>query len=205
MLVGYARVSTNAQETHLQLDALKAAGVCHVFAEKRSSVGKRPQLEAALKALQPGDVLTVYKLDRVARSMKDLLDILEAVHHVGGRFRSLTEPIDTTTPVGEFIVHVLAAVAQLERKIIRQRAIAGQVAAYKRGVRWGGQPRVLSSADARELARLRFEYPGMFTIPMLADIFACSEATVWRYYWQAHRPDAAKLRRMPVLGALVDA
>lgn len=204
MLVGYARVSSDQQETHLQLDALHAAGVQKVYSEKRSSVARRPQLEAALRSLREGDVLTVYKLDRIARSMKDLLNILEVVHNVGAKFRSLTEPIDTSSPVGEFIVHVLAAVAQLERKIIRQRAIAGQVAAYKRGVRWGGQPRVLSDDDARELARLRLEYAGLFTIPMLADIFQCSESTVWRYFLLVHKPHAAKVRRLPVLGEYVD-
>jgi DNA invertase Pin-like site-specific DNA recombinase len=177
--------------------------VSEVVAEKRSGVKHRPQLEAVLKRLRSGDVLVVYKLDRIARSMKDLLDILEAVHHAGAKFRSLTEPIDTGSPVGEFIIHVLAAVAQLERKIIRQRAIAGQVAAYKRGVRWGGQPAVVNPGDAVELARLRAEYPGLFSIPMLAEIFDCSESTVWRYYWQRYKPSAVKVRRLRVLGPLV--
>jgi DNA invertase Pin-like site-specific DNA recombinase len=204
MLLGYARVSTNLQETHLQLDALKAAGVVRIFAEKTSSVGQRPQLQAALQSLCAGDVLMVYKLDRVARSLKDLLNILEAVHHAGAKFRSLTEPIDTTSAVGEFIVQILGAVGQFERALIRERAIAGQVAAYKRGTRWGGQPRVLGDDDAGELARLRREFAGLFTIPMLADIFGCSEATVWRYIWIADRPGAAKLRRLPVLGQYVN-
>lgn len=204
MLVGYARVSTNLQETHLQLDALKAAGVARVYAEKSSSVGKRPQLRAALQSLCAGDVLTVYKLDRVARSLKDLLDILEAVHLAGAKFRSLTEPIDTSSPVGEFIVQVLGAVGQFERSLIRERAIAGQVAAYRRGKRWGGQARVVSDADAVELVKLRREFPGLFTIALLADMFGCSEATVWRYIWLAEgRRDVVKLRRLPVLGAYV--
>jgi DNA invertase Pin-like site-specific DNA recombinase len=201
MLYGYARVSTSEQENHLQLDALNAAGVQRVFSEKRSSVGDRPQLRAVVGALRQGDVLVVYKLDRVARSLKDLLNILEAVQHVGAGFRSLTEPIDTSSPVGVFIVQILGAVGQFERTLIRERAIAGQVAAYRRGVRWGGQPRVVSEADAWEIFQLR--ETGLFTIPMLADIFGCSESTVWRSIWIASRPDAAKLRRLPVLGAYV--
>lgn len=204
MLVGYARVSTSLQETHLQLDALRAVGVGRIYAEKTSSVGKRPQLVAALRSLCAGDVLTVYKLDRVARSLKDLLEILEAVHQAGARFRSLTEPIDTTSPVGEFIVQILGAVGQFERALIRERAIAGQVAAYRRGVRWGGQPQVLSRADGAELARLRLEFPGLFTIPMLADMFACSEATAWREIWRAQGREVGKLRRLPVLGQYVE-
>lgn len=201
MLIGYARVSTNLQETHLQLDALKAAGVVRIYSEKGSSVGSRPQLQAAVRSLCAGDVLTVYKLDRVARSLKDLLQTLEAVHHIGAKFRSLTEPIDTSSPVGEFIVQILGAVGQFERALIRERAIAGQVAAYKRGVRWGGQPRVLTDDDAAELVSLRREYPGLFTIRMLADIFDCSESTVWRSILLVDKPTAAKVRRLPVLGA----
>lgn len=202
MLIGYARVSTSEQENFLQLDALKAAGVFRVFSEKRSSVGDRPQLREALKSLVSGDVLVVYKLDRVARSLKDLLNILESIQHQGAGFRSLTEPIDTSSPVGLFIVQILGAVGQFERSLIRERAIAGQVAAYRRGVRWGGQPRVVSVDDATEIHQLR--ETGLFTIPMLADMFGCSESTVWRSIWIASRPDAAKLKRLPVLGQYVD-
>ncbi len=200
-MIGYARVSTNEQENYLQLDALKAAGVTRVFQEKGSSVGERPQLRLALAALGCGCVLIVYKLDRVARSLRDLLGILDSIHAAGAGFRSLTEPIDTTSPVGVFILQILGAVGQFERSLIRERAIAGQVAAYTRGVRWGGQPRVVSVEDAWEIYRLR--KTGLFTISMLADIFQCSESTVWRSIWIASRPEAAKLRRLPVLGAYV--
>ncbi len=201
MLYGYARVSTSEQENHLQLDALAAAGVQRIFQEKRSSVGDRPQLRAAIVALRRGDVLVVYKLDRVARSLKDLLEILEAVQHVGAGFRSLTEPIDTSSAVGVFIVQILGAVGQFERSLIRERAIAGQVAAYKRGKRWGGQPWAISAADGAELARLRMEFPGLFTIPMLADMFGCSEATAWRSIWRAQ---GREVKRLPVLGQYVE-
>jgi len=200
-LIGYARVSTSDQENHLQLDALNGAGVQRIFSEKKSSVGDRPQLRAAVAALKPGDVLVVYKLDRVARSLKDLLNTLEAIQHVGAGFRSLTEPIDTSSAVGTFIVQILGAVGQFERSLIRERAIAGQVAAYRRGVRWGGQPRAVSVDDAGEIFKLR--ETGLFTIPMLADIFDCSESTVWRSIWTEARPDSPKLRRLPVLGSYV--
>ena len=90
-----------------------------------------------LEALCPGDVLVVYKMDRIARSLKDLLSILDRIKVAGADIRSLTEPLDTAGPIGTFMVQVLGAVAQLERSIIRQRSVAGQVAAYKRGVRWG--------------------------------------------------------------------
>ena len=115
MLVGYARVSSTEQETSLQLDALKRAKVKRVFQEKRSAVGRRPVLEAVLSSLKPGDTLVVYKVDRLARSLRDLLRILERLDAAGAEFKSLTEPFDTTTPVGEMVVHILGAVAQFER------------------------------------------------------------------------------------------
>lgn len=201
MLIGYARVSTSEQETRVQLDALRAAGVRKVFSEKTSSVGARPQLQRAMQSLQPGDILVVWKLDRLARSLRDLLGLLEALQHVGASFRSLTEPIDTTSALGEFVLQILGAVAQFERALIRERAVAGQVAAYKRGVRWGGQPWALSREDAAELVRLR--QTGLFTVAMLADIFGVSEATVWRRVWDADgRDDVACFRKrgLPVLG-----
>ena len=153
MQYGYARVSTRHQETSLQLDALHAAGITNIHQEKASSVGTRPQLEALIAKLQPGDVLVFYKLDRVARSLRDLLGIIEQVEAAGACIRSLTEPLDTTTPMGSFVLQILGAVAHLERSIIRQRSIAGQVAAHKRGVKFG-RPLALTpeqEAEARAM------------------------------------------------------
>lgn len=141
MLIGYARVSTKEQETYLQIDALGKAGVTKIYQEKASAVSARPQLQKCLASLRPGDVLVVYKMDRIARSLKDLLSILDQISRVGAAIRSLTEPLDTSGPIGTFMVQVLGAVAQLERSIIRERALAGQIAAYNRGVRWGGESR----------------------------------------------------------------
>lgn len=155
MQYGYARVSTRHQETSLQLDALKAAGVTTIYQEKASSVGSRPQLESLLSILQPGDVLVFYKLDRVARSLKDLLGIIEQVEQAGACIRSLTEPLDTTTPMGSFVLQILGAVAQLERSIIRQRSIAGQVAAHKRGVKFGRPVSLTPEQDAEARSMLQ--------------------------------------------------
>ncbi|CAN7597856.1 recombinase family protein [Variovorax paradoxus] len=142
MLVGYARVSTNEQETQMQLDALRGAGVRTIYAEKTSGIGPRPELHRALAALRPGSTLVVYKLDRLARSLKDLLHLLERLRLAGCSVKSLTEPIDTSTPMGEFVLQILGAVAQLERSIIRERCEAGRVAARARGVLFGRQPLV---------------------------------------------------------------
>jgi DNA invertase Pin-like site-specific DNA recombinase len=137
VLIGYARVSTLDQDSQLQRDALKLAGVDHIFEERVSAVKRRPVLEEALSSLRPGSVLVVWKLDRLARSLRDLLTILERLQLAGAAIRSLTEPIDTATPAGMLMVQVLGAVAQFERSMIRERVIAGQRAARARGKRWG--------------------------------------------------------------------
>lgn len=137
MLVGYARVSTHEQDTALQRDALQRAGVQRLYADSSSGVGARPQLQVAMQSLQSGDTLVVWKIDRIARSLHDLLAIQKRLIASGAMIRSLTEPLDTTSPFGEFTFQVLGAVAQLERSMIRERVMAGQAAARARGKTWG--------------------------------------------------------------------
>lgn len=155
MLVGYARVSTIDQDTALQLDALKRAGVRRVYQDKGSGIGPRPQLQAAIARLRAGDTLVVWKLDRIARSLPDLLSVIQRLRDAGATIRSLTEPIDTSNPIGEFTLQVLGAVAQLERSMIRERIIAGQVAAMRRGVVIGGRPRLLGPDEVSKAKRWR--------------------------------------------------
>jgi len=124
MLIGYARVSTTEQETNLQLDALKRAGVEQVFSEKRSSAASRPMLAACIDHTRPGDTLMVYKIDRLARSLKDLLALLDRLDVRGVGFKSCTEPIDTTSPAGRMMMQMLGAFAEFERGMIgRARAM----------------------------------------------------------------------------------
>jgi len=152
MQYGYARVSTVQQDLSLQRAAFKKAGIKRVIEEKRSGGGvARPLLDALLQKLQAGDLLVVYKIDRLARSLSDLLRILRRVREVGAFFRSLTEPLETQTPAGELLLHMLGAFAQFERAMIRDRCMAGRAAAVERGVRFGRPPRV----DAAEVRRLR--------------------------------------------------
>ncbi|WP_309928269.1 recombinase family protein [Variovorax paradoxus] len=146
MIIGYARVSTSEQETQLQLDALRAAGVRTIYAEKTSGVGPRPELHRAMAALRPGSTLVVYKVDRLARSLKDLLNLLERLRGGGASLKSLTEPVDTSSAMGELVLQILGAVAQFERSIIRERCEAGRVAARARGVRFGRE-RMFSKAE----------------------------------------------------------
>ncbi|RST50543.1 recombinase family protein [Variovorax sp. DXTD-1] len=201
MLIGYARVSTTDQETRLQRDALRAAGVTRIYQEKGSGVGPRPELHRVLATLQPGDVLVVWKLDRLARSMKQLWDVVDRVKARGAGFRSLTEPIDTSTPLGEFVLSVLGALAQFERSLIRERSVAGQVAAMRRGVRWGGRKPALAVREVSEL--LKLWDTGLFTMQQLGEGFGVSRSTVSNYL--NPRGPRQDRKRLPVLGAYLSA
>lgn len=190
MLVGYARVSTIEQDTALQLDALRRAGVRRVFQDKSSGVGQRPQLHVAVGTLRPGDTLVVWKLDRMARSLVDLLGIVYRVRQAGATIKSLTEPIDTSNPIGEFTLQVLGAVAQLERNMILERTAAGLAAARARGVKLG-RSRVLSEADEARLVRA-YE-TGRYTMGELADSYSVSLSVVKRAIYRVHKPGHTSL------------
>lgn len=147
MLVGYARISTQDQNPALQLDALKAAGCERVFVEKASGAQRdRPELKAALDYIRAGDALVVWKLDRLARSLPQLIETVAMMEQRGVGLRSLTEAIDTTTAGGRLIFHVFGALAEFERAVIRERTRAGLDAARSRG-KIGGRPRKLTDAD----------------------------------------------------------
>lgn len=138
MMIGYARVSTREQDTQLQLSALRAAGVTVIHQEKRSGGdATRPVLAQVLRELRPGDTLVVYKLDRLARSVAHFLRIVDQVRVAGADFRSLTEAIDTQTAAGRMMMQIVAAFAEFELEMIRERSAAGQAAARERGARIG--------------------------------------------------------------------
>ncbi|WP_179381737.1 recombinase family protein [Jannaschia marina] len=155
MIIGYARVSTDDQNLDAQTDALKGAGAGKLFADRISgSKRERPELDRMLEQLRDGDVVTVTKYDRLARSLKDLLEIVETIRERGAGFRSLAEDIDTTTPAGRLVFHVFASIAQFERERISERTREGLASARKRG-RIGGRPPALSPAQKDEVRRLR--------------------------------------------------
>src|SRR4028119_1874085 len=139
MLVGYARVSTREQNQALQLDALEAAGCGRVYTETASGAQRdRPELKAALDYAREGDTLVVWKLDRLARSIRQLIETVEDLERQGIGLRSLTEAIDTATPGGRLVFHVFAALAEFERSVIRERTAAGLAAGRARGGGGGG-------------------------------------------------------------------
>jgi DNA invertase Pin-like site-specific DNA recombinase len=179
MLIGYARVSTRDQNHDLQLDALLEAGCTRVFEEKLSAANRdRPQLQAALDYVRAGDTLVVWKLDRLARSLKQLIETVEMLSERDIGFRSLTENIDTTSSGGRLIFHVFGALAEFERSIIRERTTAGLVAARARG-RVGGRPRSLSEEDihiAKALLR-----DGKLTIAEIAERLDVVPSTLYKH------------------------
>lgn len=177
MIYGYARVSTSEQETALQIDALNRAGADVIFSEKTSSVGKRPQLQILLKTLVRGDVLVVYKLDRLARSLTDLLRIIETLQATEIGLKSLTEPIDTTSPVGRLMLQIVGAFAEFERNLIRERSIAGQRAAVARGA-VVGRPSLLS-VDRQQVVLKRYS-TGYYTMASLAAFEGVSISVIKR-------------------------
>lgn len=154
MIIGYARVSTQDQNPALQTDALVAAGCEQVFHEKATGTTReRPELVACLRTLRAGDTLVVWKLDRLARSLKDLVEIIDDLQKRGVGFRSLTEAIDTTSTGGRLVFHIFGALAEFEHSLIRERTIAGLAAARARGRR-GGRKLAMSKTDVRKAAAM---------------------------------------------------
>jgi DNA invertase Pin-like site-specific DNA recombinase len=175
MRVGYARVSTTEQNTVLQKKALVAAGCVRIAEEKASGVKVRPVLESLLKTLKRGDVLVVYKLDRLARSMVHFIRIFEDLKARGIAFQSLTENIETNTPQGRMFLHLLSAFATYERDLIRERCYAGQLAALARGQKWGVKP-TFTLAECHQLNQL--VNSGFFTVRLLSLWFDVPISTI---------------------------
>ena len=178
MIIGYARVSTEDQKLCAQLDALKEIGAEKIFREKITGTSaKRPELEKLLEQLRPGDVVVVTKYDRLARSLRDLIEIVDSIRDRKAGFRSLAEDIDTTTSSGRLIFHVFGSIAEFERERIAERTKEGLGAARKRG-RVGGRPPALTPEQKVEVRRQRDEEHRSVT--EIARLFKVSKWTVRR-------------------------
>src|SRR5713226_8551260 len=184
MLIGYARVSTNEQEAGAQVAALKAAGCGRVYREKASG-GRwdRPELHRLLDQLRKTDVLVVWKLDRLSRSLRDVLTIMERLARAKAGFRSLTETIDTTTPAGRMMMQMVGAFAEFERAMLRERTKAGLQAARREG-RIGGRPPKLTAQQRAEIRKMVSK--GRKTAADAARLFKVHPATVSRLLARAY-------------------
>ena len=191
MQIGYARVSTGDQDTAAQAAALTAAGCERIFRETASG-GRwdRPELHRLLDQLRTGDVLVVWKLDRLSRSLRDVLTIMGRLGEAGAGFRSLTEAIDTTTPAGRMMMQMVGAFAEFERAMLKERTKAGLDAAREEG-RIGGRPPKLSDRQRAEIRKMIAS--GDKTAADAARLFKVHPATVSRLL---ARPDSSKVSRV---------
>jgi len=177
--IGYARVSTDDQDLTLQLDALESAGCNLIYKDKESGKNRqREELDQCLKALRSGDTLIVWRLDRLGRSLSDLVKIITELENKKIAFESLTEKIETRSATGKLMFHVFAALAEFERNVIRERTQAGLKAARARG-RKGGRPRKLDEQQVREI-RVLLRNPEIRVIDV-AKRYGVSRATIYRY------------------------
>lgn len=179
MNIGYARVSTEDQHLHLQIDALKKSGCEKIFTDEMSGAkSERPGLSEALSFVRQGDTLVVWRLDRLGRSLKDLIERVEELKSRQVQFRSLNENIDTSSSGGKFMFHVFSALAEFERDLIRERTMAGLTAARARG-RFGGRPRVMSEAKIKMAASLMKD-PNV-SVQEICRNLTVSRTTLYRY------------------------
>ncbi|KHE02165.1 DNA-invertase [Pantoea stewartii] len=178
MLIGYVRVSTNDQNTDLQRNALQSANCEQIFEDKISGkTSERPGLKRALRTLKEGDTLVVWKLDRLGRSMRHLVMLTEELRERGVNFRSLTDSIDTSTPMGRFFFHVMGALAEMERELIVERTRAGLSAAREKG-RIGGRRRIMTPDVVERAKRMLTNGTTRYQVALVLDI---SVKTLYRY------------------------
>ncbi|MGK7871648.1 recombinase family protein [Falsiroseomonas sp. E2-1-a20] len=178
MLIGYARVSTDQQSHALQLDALRGAGCERVFVETASGARTdRPELTRLLEMARPGDVVACWRLDRLGRSLRHLMEIGDDLQRRSIGLRSLTESIDTTTPTGRLMFAILGALASMERETLIERTRAGLAAAAARG-RVGGRPRALDDTKLRVAQALVAD--GGLSMAEIAQQVGCAPSTLYR-------------------------
>lgn len=179
MLIGYARVSTDDQNLNLQTDALQQAGCAKIYTDRMSGAkAARPGLNLALEVARTGDVLVVWRLDRLGRSLKDLIEIMSTLDERGIGLSSLFESITTTNSSGRLIFHLFGALAEFERNLIRERTTAGLVAARSRGHK-GGRPKALDPAKRQLAVKLYTE--GQHTILEICRLMGISKPTLYNY------------------------
>ena len=185
MLIGYARVSTNEQNLDLQRDALGKAGCERIYVEQASgSKSSRPELGKIIEMLREGDTLVVWRLDRLGRSLKHLIELVTELEESGIGFRSLTESMDTTTNNGKLIFHIFGALAEFERNLIRERTQAGLAAARARG-RKGGRPPALDGKK-REMA-VKLYNSKEHSVREICQTMGISRPTLYSYVRKAER------------------
>ena len=179
MRIGYARVSTYEQSLDSQIDSLKQAGCQRIYYDKVSGTkADRPELNRLRESLRGGDTLVVWRLDRLGRSLRDLIDWVAWLDKVGGTLHSLNEQIDTSHHTGKLVFHLFAALAEFESDLIRERTLAGLAAARARG-RLGGRKAKLNASDIRQLKAMHKDHS--ISIGEICERFSIAKTTLYRY------------------------
>ena len=191
MKIGYARVSTEDQNLDAQIDALERVSCDRIFKEKISATkSDRPELAAALSHLRKGDTLVVYKLDRLGRSLKQLIELVEGFKDKGIHFQSLAENIDTSSPAGVFFFQIIGGFAELERSLIVERTRAGLSAARARG-RLGGRPEKIKRSQKELAYEMYIDKKNIRTVDEIIEPLGMSRMTFYRYLNQKNSGGAA--------------
>jgi len=193
MKIGYARVSTKDQKLELQIEALEKAGCEKIFQEKVSAVKERPQLDLMMQHLRDGDIIVVYKLDRLGRSLRHLIDLVTTFRSKGVEFVSLNDSIDTTTPQGRLTFNIFASFAEFERELISERTMAGLKAARAKGRKGGRKPGLTKEAKAKALTAYTLSQNPDYSVQEILDVIGLSKATYYRYLsWVKEQKETIK-------------
>jgi DNA invertase Pin-like site-specific DNA recombinase len=193
MKIGYARVSTKDQNLALQYDALRQEGCEHIFQEKLSGSKKeRPELAKLLTTIQANDIVIIWKLDRLGRSLTDLIEIVNTIHAKRVGLKSLNDPIDTTTAQGRLIFNLFASLAEFEREVIRERTIAGLKAARARGRHGGRQKGISKDSLSKAIIAQSMYTKGVLSVPEIIKQLNISKSSFYRYikYGVENKADA---------------
>jgi len=181
MKIGYARVSTKDQNLDMQIEALKKEGCEKIYLEKQSAVKERRELEKLKETLRPGDIVIIWKLDRIGRPLRDLVALIDEFNNMGVEFKSIIDNLDTTTINGRFFFNIMASLAEYERELIRERTLAGLAAARKKG-RVGGRPSGLSKeARNKAIAAKHLYIEEKKPVKEILKSLDISRATLYRY------------------------
>jgi DNA invertase Pin-like site-specific DNA recombinase len=192
-LLGYARVSSAVQDETLQVTALQQAGCQRIYTDRVSgALDRRPELDRLLERLDAGDTLVVWRLDRLGRNLRNLIEVITVLGERGVQFRSLQEALDTTTAGGRLLFHIMGSIAEFERQLIRDRTLAGLASARARGRKGGRRP--VMTADKVRAARQMYDSRD-YTVQAIADALHVSRATIYNHLGGPNRTPAAPMGR----------
>lgn len=205
MKIGYARISTRGQNLDLQIDALKKEGCQKIYKDIISgSLSNRPALDKLLEDVSSDDVIVIWKLDRLGRSLKNLVDLINTLNEKGVGLKSINDPVDTTTPQGRLIFNIFGSLAEFERELIRERTIAGLEAAKEKGI-FGGRPKGLSKKAQNIALTAEYLYKEQkLSVNEILEQLGIGRATLYRYLKNRNVPVSASVQRKVLRDEIIE-